>query len=361
MGEGERAWGFASSPRGRLGGFRTAALAFCLILLLLALSEAALGANDVPAPTVTLPDSAGPFAQGAHGPGGLDGGRPATSGYFHVYAYKNGTYYYLDSQAATGAELLHLRLDRHPAHRHRLRRPGVVRGRVGQLALLRRLRPGLRDHRPTLPAPTVTLPDTAGPFAQGEQVPVAWTVASPPRAATSTSTPTERHLLLPRSQRPRRQLLHLRLDRHPARRQPATSSGCGTWTDGNWLSTTTRPRPLRSPAATLPAPTVTLPDRPGPSPRASRSRWPGRSRARQSGYFHVYAYKNGTYYYLDSQAATGSSSYTYDWTVTQPTGSGYVIRVWYVDASGNWLAYDDSSPAFEITGRYASRSHRHPA
>ena len=27
-----------------------------------------------------------------------------------------------------------------------------------------------------------------------------------------------------------------------------------------------------------------------------------------------------------------------------------MIRVWYVDAEGNWLCYDDSSPAFEISG-----------
>ena len=50
-----------------------------------------------------------------------------------------------------------------------------------------------------------------------------------------------------------------------------------------------------------------------------------------AGWFHAYAYKEGTYYWLASQAACGASSYGFNWTVTQPIGTGYVIRVWYVD------------------------------
>ena len=63
-----------------------------------------------------------------------------------------------------------------------------------------------------------------------------------------------------------------------------------------------------------------------------------------TGMFHTYAYKDGTYYWLDSRAATGAGSYSFNWTVTQPVDSGYVIRTWYVDGSGNWLVSDDSSP-----------------
>ena len=70
--------------------------------------------------------------------------------------------------------------------------------------------------------------------------------------------------------------------------------------------------------------------------------------AATTGTFHTYAYKDGTYYWLNSRAASGAGSYGFSWTVTQPLGAGYVIRVWYVDGSGNWLVFDDSSPAFAI-------------
>ena len=101
---------------------------------------------------------------------------------------------------------------------------------------------------------------------------------------------------------------------------------------------------------TLPTPTVTLPNTAGPFDQNSvvPVAWTVAAPA-STGYFHTYAYKDGSYYWLNSQAATGASSYSFNWTVTQPTGTGYVVRVWYVDGSGNWLVSDDSSPAFAIT------------
>ena len=51
---------------------------------------------------------------------------------------------------------------------------------------------------------------------------------------------------------------------------------------------------------------------------------------------------------MNSQAASGAGSYGFNWTVTQPIETGYVVRVWYVDGSGNWLVFDDSSPSFAI-------------
>ena len=67
------------------------------------------------------------------------------------------------------------------------------------------------------------------------------------------------------------------------------------------------------------------------------------------GVFYVYAF-DGTYHYLTYVAATGAGSYTYNWTVAQAVGTGYVIRVWYVDGGGNWLLVDDSAPTFAISG-----------
>ena len=104
-------------------------------------------------------------------------------------------------------------------------------------------------------------------------------------------------------------------------------------------------------AADLPTPTVTLPDSAGPFSLASTVpvAWTVASPA-TTGTFHIFAFASDTYYYLASQAATGLGSYTYDWIVSQPTGTGYVIRVWYMDDLGNWLFFDDSSPTFAITG-----------
>ena len=91
-------------------------------------------------------------------------------------------------------QLLHLRLDRHPAPRHRLRRPGLVRGRVGQLARIRRLSPRLTPsvaRETTAPVPdagadqAITLPPdstTLNGSAEDDGLP------SPPGASTYTWT-----------------------------------------------------------------------------------------------------------------------------------------------------------------------------
>ena len=108
--------------------------------------NAAAAVGGIPTPNVTTPSTAGPFTQGSVVPVAWNVAAPASTGWFHVYAYKDGTYYWLNSQAASGAELLQLQLDRDPTHRHRLRGPGLVRGRQRQLAGLRRFQPHLRHH-----------------------------------------------------------------------------------------------------------------------------------------------------------------------------------------------------------------------
>ncbi|MHB9116610.1 MAG: hypothetical protein ACYC6T_18775 [Thermoleophilia bacterium] len=47
-------------------------------------------------------------------------------------------------------------------------------------------------------------------------------------------------------------------------------------------------------------------------------------------------------------AVAGQTSYSYNWTVAQPVGTGYKALVWYVDAVGNWLYYDLSNATFSI-------------
>jgi hypothetical protein len=34
--------------------------------------------------------------------------------------------------------------------------------------------------------------------------------------------------------------------------------------------------------------------------------------------------------------------------VTQPAGTAYVVRVWYVSGAGDWLFWGDSEPTFAI-------------
>jgi hypothetical protein len=98
-----------------------------------------------------------------------------------------------------------------------------------------------------------------------------------------------------------------------------------------------------------PTPEVTLPDSAGPFGQGSivPVAWDVASPTSE-GMFHVYAFGNDTYYYLTSQAASGLDSYSYSWTVSQPLGEGYVIRIWYVDGDGNWRFFDDSDVPFEI-------------
>ena len=95
----------------------------------------------IPTPTVTAPNAGGSFTQGAVVPVSWTLSPTAGSGVMHLYAYAAaGTYHFLTTKpAVAGQSTLQLRLDRHPAARHGLHRPRLVRGRRRQLACLRRL------------------------------------------------------------------------------------------------------------------------------------------------------------------------------------------------------------------------------
>jgi len=117
---------------------------------------------------------------------------------------------------------------------------------------------------------------------------------------------------------------------------------------GNWLVSADSSPSFEISTGTLPTPTVTAPSSAGPFSQGNQMSvaWDVASPSSE-GSFNVYAY-NGTYYFITSQEADGSSSYDFDWTIDAPVGSDYVVRVWYVDTEGAWLISDDSSPAFSI-------------
>ena len=119
---------------------------------------------------------------------------------------------------------------------------------------------------------------------------------------------------------------------------------------GNWLVLGDSSPTFQISAGTLPIPTVTQPSTAGPFSQGSSVTvaW-NVAYATATGDFHAYAYKSGTYYWLNSLPATGAGSYSFSWIVTQPVDSGYVVRVWYTDAGGNWIFSGDSSPSFSIT------------
>jgi len=50
-----------------------------------------------------------------------------------------------------------------------------------------------------------------------------------------------------------------------------------------------------------------------------------------------------------ASADTGTGTdFAMAWTPTQAPATGYMVRVWYADAAGNWLFYDQSDAGFEI-------------
>ena len=71
-----------------------------------------------------------------------------------------------------------------------------------------------------------------------------------------------------------------------------------------------------------------------------------------SGSFDVWVYSPTTsWYQLNTApiaAVAGQTSYSFPWTVAQPPAGDYKVRVWYRDAGGNGVDYDDSNAVFAI-------------
>ena len=120
---------------------------------------------------------------------------------------------------------------------------------------------------------------------------------------------------------------------------------------GNWLGFDGADAPFTIQAGSQPTPTVTAPNAGGTFTQGAvvPVSWTLAPTA-GSGVMHLYAYDAaGTYHFLTTKpAVAGQSTYSYDWTVSQPAGTGYTVRVWYVDGAGNWLAFDGSDNPFSI-------------
>ena len=250
-----------------------------------------------------------PLRPSRDGDGQLGRASNISEGYFHIYAF-DGDYHYLASHEpppeplptpTTGPSLS-------PRARGYVIRIWYVDG-GGNWLLYDDSEPTFEISGSTLPAPTVTLPDSAGPFAQGSTVPVAWDVASPSSEGVVPHLRLrERHLLLPGEPRPPTARLPTPTT-GPSPNRPALvmSSASGMWTNcGNWLCYDDS-----TPAFEISGGSVITPHR-HPTrhgrPRQPGRRGPGdleRRREPTGGYYHVYAFGSDTYYYLGSEAADG--------------------------------------------------------
>ena len=69
------------------------------------------------------------------------------------------------------------------------------------------------------------------------------------------------------------------------------------------------------------------------------------------GDFRIWVYDAGNWWEVTTTPVPvvgGQTGYTFDWTVAQPAGTGYQVRIWYRDELGSWIAFDDSDASFEI-------------
>ncbi len=301
-----------------------------------------------PVISVATPNSAGPFAQGTVVPVTWNVTNPPVGGYFHIYAF-DGAYHYLTSKPATGTNSYSANWTvTQPIGTGYVIRIWYVDA-VGNWLVFGDSAPAFAISAGSPPSITVTAPNTAGPFTRGSVVPVTWDVVNSPVGG------------------------YFHVYAYDGTYHYLTSvavTGAGSYTY-NWTIT----QPVGSgyviriwymdgggswqffddsaPAFAISAGsvfgiTVTTPNSAGPFAQTDvvPVNWIV-TNSPVGGYYHVYAF-NGTYQYITSVPATGASSYNLNWTVAQPAGTGYVIRIWYMDTGGNWLLFDDSAPPFEV-------------
>lgn len=76
------------------------------------------------------------------------------------------------------------------------------------------------------------------------------------------------------------------------------------------------------------------------------------SPAVSTGYFRVLYYNPtlGVYQYASPNVpvVSGQASYSNPWTITQPVGTNWWVRVYYYSAGGTLIAQDNSNAAFTI-------------
>ena len=301
--------------------------------------------------TATAPSTAGPFSQGSVVPVAFDVAFPATTGWFHTYAFKDSSYHWLNSQAADGSSSYGFDWTvTQPIADGYVVRVWYVDG-SGNWLVFDDSSPTFAITAGTLPVPSVTQPSSAGPFAQGDAVSVAFTVTGAPATGMFHTYAYKDGT-------------YYWLDSRAASgagsysfswkvTQPVgTGYVVRTWYvdgSGNWIVFDDSSPTFAITPGTLPVPSVTQPSAAGPFAQGDAVSVAFTvTGAPVTGMFHTYAFKDGSYYWLDSRAASGASSYSFSWNVTQPVGTGYVVRTWYVDGDGNWIVFGDSSPEFSI-------------
>ena len=196
---------------------------------------------------------------------------------------------------------------------------------------------------------------------------------TPPAPTTYTVTPSAgpggTHLAGDRSDRECRRRHHLHRDPRPGllcRRRAGRwrVGGAGGFLRLHGCRGRPHHRGLLRSSAPPPSP---LPVRPDPSPKARSVpvAWNVAAPA-STGWFHVYAYRRHLLLPRQPGGDRGRAPTASTGPSTQPAGTGYVVRIWYVDGSGNWLVFDDSSPTFAITAgtlpvpTVTQPSHRRP-
>ena len=207
-----------------------------------------------------------------------------------------------------------------------------------------------------LPQPTVTTPNTATSFTQGDLVPVSFDVtpaASNGMLVTYAVAADGTHHWLSTQPAVADQTTYS--FNWPVMQPAGSGYLARVWYvdgTGNWLSSDDADEPFTINAGNLPQPTVTTPNT--ATSFAQGTAVPVRfdlDSPASSGSLLTYAVAaDGTLYLLKSQPAVADqTTYSFSWPVVQPAGSGYRVSVWYVDAAGNWLYSDDSDAAFTIT------------
>jgi hypothetical protein len=208
----------------------------------------------------------------------------------------------------------------------------------------------VRDY--VVPQPVVTAPNTGGSFAQGTSVPVEFSVIWPAGGMLHTYAFVNGtyHWLNSQTASPGQTIHSFNWN---VAQPVGTDYVIRVWyvdEAGNWLTFDDSDAAFEITEGTLPQPTVVAPNTGDPVAQGAVIPVDLSLANATEGWLHTYAFAGGTYYWLNSQATSaGVASYSFDWTVAEPAGTGYVVRTWFVDPAGNWLYFDDSEPSFEIT------------
>jgi hypothetical protein len=305
---------------------------------------------------VTSPATAGPFSQGSTVPASWELATPVDEGWLVVYAVSGaGDHHWLATLPAVPGQSAY-------NYAWKVSQPAGVGYRLrvwyvdgdGNWLYFDDSDPGF-EIVASPPQPTVTSPSTAGPFNQGSILDVTWELAAAADdgwlVAYALGQDNAHHWLATLPAVAGQTVYEYSWGITQA---PGTGYRVRVWYvdgAGNWLYFDDSEPAFEIVAADFPQPTVTSPSAPGPFNQGSvlDVTWE-LAAATDGGWLVAYAVEEDyTHHWLATlPAVAGQTLYDYTWGVTQPPGTGYRVRVWYVDLLGNWLYFDDSEPAFEV-------------